>query len=455
MKSRRGPLALGLGLIVVLVASCSYSPHFVSGVTQCADSPPLCPGGFVCDTVAGVCVTSLGGNDAATDTSHGDALADHITIADTGADTGGTSDARTDAGASDTRPPDAAPDAGCTANIATSSDNCGACGHSCGGGMCMMGVCQATTVAGVTGATSISVDATQIYFTTGTKVLACPKSGCVVAPFQIDDMGMAGYSTWAVNVANGNLFFMSAPTQAGTEHDDLFACPLAGCPSPPPIVGMAMPYGVNYLANAGDDVYWSDDQAKKTFQRACQANAPTTMCGNTVAVLNESIAPHLLAGSAGTEFYFVDAAGLQKCPYAGCPGTPPVPTPTVLTTMVPTGVVAYGGLLWLQFGDTMHTLNGAIRTCTPIDCDAMLPKNFIANRDPISGLTVDAQGVYWLEDSNIYFCPRTGCVGGARLLAGGLVPTANPGFNAHPIVTDDAFVYWIQDAAGTVMRIAK
>ena len=335
MKSRRGPLALGLGLIVVLVASCSYSPHFVSGVTQCADSPPLCPSGFVCDTAAGVCVTLLGGNDAATDTSHGDALADHITIADTGADTGGTSDARTDAGASDTRPPDAAPDAGCTANIATSSDNCGACGHSCGGGMCMMGVCQATTVAGVTGATSISVDATQIYFTTGTKVLACPKSGCVVAPFQIDDMGMAGYSTWAVNVANGNLFFMSAPTQAGTEHDDLFACPLAGCPSPPPIVGMAMPYGVNYLANAGDDVYWSDDQAKKTFQRACQANAPTTMCGNTVAVLNESIAPHLLAGSAGTEFYFVDAAGLQKCPYAGCPGTPPVPTPTVLTTMVP------------------------------------------------------------------------------------------------------------------------
>ena len=175
----------------------------------------------------------------------------------------------------------------------------------------------------------------------------------------------------------------------------------------------------------------------------------------TVTVLNESIAPHLLAGSAGTEFYFVDAAGLQKCPYAGCPGTPPVPTPTVLTTMVPTGIVAYGGLLYLQFGDTMHTLNGAIRTCNPVDCDAMPPKNFIANRDPISGLTVDAQGVYWLEDSNIYFCPRTGCVGGARLLASGLVPGANASFNAHPIVTDDAFVYWIQDAAGTVMRIAK
>jgi hypothetical protein len=452
--SSRAPLAVALGAIALLVASCSYSPHYVSGVTQCADTPPLCPGGFVCDTAAGVCVTSLGSNDAATDTDHGDAPADHVADAGT---TGGTTDARADTGAGDTRSPDAAPDAGCTANIATSSDNCGACGHSCGGGMCTLGVCQPTTVAGVTAATSISVDATQIYFTTGTKILACPKSGCVLAPTQLDDMGMGGYSTWAVTVTNGNLFFMSAPTQAGTEHDDLFECPLTGCPSPAPIIGVAMPYGVNYLANAGSDVYWADDQVNKTFRRACPPNGG--VCDATTApvvtVLNESFAPGQVAAIASTAFYFVDAAGLQKCPYAGCPGTPPVPTPTVLTTMIPTGVVAYGGLLYLQFGDTMHTLNGAIRTCTPIDCDAMPPKNFIANRDPISALTVDAQGVYWMEDSNIYFCPRTGCVGGARMLASGLVPIVTPGFNAHPIVTDDAFVYWIQDAAGTVMRIAK
>ena len=103
--------------------------------------------------------------------------------------------------------------------------------------MCTLGVCQATTLAGVTAATSISVDATRIYFTSSTKILACPKSGCVLAPTQLDDMGMGGYSTWAVNVTNGNLFFMSAPTQAGTEHDDLFECPLTGCPSPAPIIG--------------------------------------------------------------------------------------------------------------------------------------------------------------------------------------------------------------------------
>src|SRR5581483_10486900 len=124
--------AVALAALAILVASCSYSPHFVSGVTQCADSPPLCPGGFVCDTAAGVCVTSLSGNDGATDTSHGDAPADRVTVADGGIDTGGGADAPADTGAADAH----GPDAGCTANIATSSDNCGACGHSCGGGMC-------------------------------------------------------------------------------------------------------------------------------------------------------------------------------------------------------------------------------------------------------------------------------------------------------------------------------
>ena len=452
--SSRAPLAVALAAIALAGASCSYSPHFVSGVTQCADTPPLCPGGFVCDTAAGVCVTSLSSNDAAVDTNQGDAPADRV--ADTGSDTGGTTDARTDTGPGDTRPPDAGVDAGCDANVATSGENCGVCGHSCGGGMCSLGVCQATTLAGVTAATSISVDATRIYFTSSTKILACPKSGCVLAPTQLDDMGMGGYSTWAVNVTNGNLFFMSAPTQAGTEHDDLFECPLTGCPSPAPIIGVAMPYGVNYLANAGDDVYWSDSQANKTFRRVCPANSG--VCDTTVppvVVLNDYLGPDALAGSAGTEFYFVNTLGLQKCPYTGCPGTPAVPTPTVLTATIPTGVVAYGGLLYLQFGDVMHTLNGAIRTCTPANCDAQTPKNFIANRDPISALTVDAQGVYWIEDANIYSCPRTGCIGGPRLLASGLVPTATPGFNAHPIVTDDAFVYWIQDASGIVKRIAK
>ncbi len=436
-------LVTGLLVFALSLGGCGYSPHFVSGVTRCANAEPLCPSGFTCDTAAGVCVTS----DAA---AGSDAPADHAGDTGTGGGDGGAndtpaSDSATD-GAADTRA-----DATCTADIATSPDNCGACGHSCGGGLCDRGVCQAMVVPGVAAATSLSVDATQLYFTSGTKILACPKSGCVLQPAQLDDMGATGYSTWAVVVTNGTLFFMSAPTQAGTEHDDLFMCPLAGCPSPAPIIASAI-YGVSYLANAGNDVYWSDAQARKTYRRACLPN--NGGCDPIVTIMTEAIDLNLLtAAGTGSEFYFVDAAGLQKCPNGGCPVAPAMPT--LLSATVPTGVVYYGGLVYMQFGDAQHTLNGAIRTCNPVDCDGQVPKSFIANRDPISGLTVDAQGVYWIEDATIYSCPRTGCVGGARTVASGLTQTTTPSFNAHPIVTDDAFIYWINDAVGTVKRIAK
>jgi hypothetical protein len=81
-------------LVLVLVLGCEYSPHFVSGVTRCANAEPLCPSGFICDPAAGVCVTS----DAATGS---DAPADHAGDTGTaGADGGGDAGAN-DAAASD------------------------------------------------------------------------------------------------------------------------------------------------------------------------------------------------------------------------------------------------------------------------------------------------------------------------------------------------------------------
>ncbi len=284
-------------------------------------------------------------------------------------------------------------------------------------------------------------------------MLACPKTGCVLQPTQLDDMGINGYSTWSVVVTNGTLFFMSAPTQAGTEHDDLFICPLTGCPAPPTILAAAR-FGVSYLTNAGNDVYWSDQDAKRTYRRACQPNAGPCDIG-APTIIPEGIDLRLLAARAD-EFYFVDALGLQKCPYAGCPGTVATATgATPLSPLIPTGVLYFGGLIYMQFGDAMHTLNGAIRTCTPGDCDAHVAKNFIANRDVVRGLTVDKDGVYWMESTTLFSCPRSGCVGGPKTLATGVARTFNTALSAQLIVTDDAFVYWINDDAGVVKRIAK
>ncbi|HXI57557.1 MAG TPA: hypothetical protein VNO55_15930 [Polyangia bacterium] len=454
-------------------ATCGYNPHFQSGITRWASSGQACPGGFSCDVGRGVCVAADGGaadlpSDHAPDVAGGDDSGDNGTATGSGGDsgtggtglggtggaaTGGTSGSggATGSGGAITDAGDAG-EAGCSADIATSPTNCGACGHSCGGGTCDRGACQPSVIPGVL-ASSIAVDASRLYFTNSTKVLACPKTGCVLQPTQLDDMGSGGYSTWSVVVTNGSLFFMSAPTQAGTEHDDLFMCPLAGCPSPAPILAMAR-FGVSYLTNAGNDVYWSDtDGTKLTYRRVCQPNAGA--CDTPVTIVPEGVNLGLL-GARSDEFYFVDALGLQKCPYAGCPGTTAAATgATVLTSLVPTAVVVFGNLIYMQFGDDMHTLNGAIRTCTPGDCDAHVPRNFIANREAIRGLTVDANGVYWMEQTTLYSCPLTGCLGGAKTLATGVTRTFNSALSTRPIVTDDAFVYWINDDAGVVKRIAK
>jgi hypothetical protein len=435
------------------LAACGYNPHFVSGVTRCADAPPLCPGGFTCDTARGVCVNGI---------SDGGALVD--VARDLGGGTGGGVGGSQDAGGvggagGATDGPrdtaidasgDAGSDAATCTNIASSPDDCGACGHSCGGGMCSLGVCQPATLTGITGATSLSVDTTRVYYSTGNKLLACPKSGCVLAPDQIDDMGTTGYPIFAVNVTNGSAFFMSAPTQS-TERDYLYVCPLAGCPSPVTAIGIGG-FGVSYLGNSGNDVYWSEPNGRTTSRRTCQPNGGA--CDAPVTVITmKAVDLHLFAASS-TELYFADTVtGLQKCPWSGCVGSPPVTTS--LTSMIPTAVLSFGGKIWMQFGDAQHTLNGAIRTCDPIDCNAHVPAPFITGRDPLSGLHVDADGVYWLEDNTLYSCPNTGCVGGAKTRATGVTRVANPNLDLHLIVTDSAFIYWINDDVGTVKRLAK
>jgi len=448
-----------------LVAGCSYSPHFVSGVTGCADSPPLCPSGYTCDLATGRCVTGTsdaGAMDAPGDQSSGGTGgmgggAGGGTGGAGGNRDGGGGDAAADAphdtaaGGAGGMTADAGSDGACTADIATSPDNCGACGHSCGGGICDRGVCQPMVLPGISAASSISVDATRIYYSSSTKLLACPKSGCVLQPTQLDDMGATGYSIWSISITNGSAFFMSAPTQAGTEHDDLFMCSLTGCPSPAPTIATAR-YGVSYLTNSGNDVYWADSDIRTTSRRTCMPNAGA--CDTPVTILSEAIALHAFAARAD-EFYFADAMGVQKCPWAGCPGTPPVPTPTPLTPLLPTALVYYGGKLYMQFGDAMHTLNGAIRTCDPVDCTAHTPATFVANRDPISGLNVDADGVYWMEDGTLYSCPLAGCVGGAKTVATGITRVPNQNLDNHLVVTDNAFIYWINDDLGTLKRIAK
>jgi hypothetical protein len=339
-------------------------------------------------------------------------------------------------------------------NPATSLMHCGRCNHSCGGGACVMGVCQPSTVVDGMHVNDLAIDPTGMFFTVGKQVLECPKNGCgMLAPRQVADMpNDASF----VTTANGNVLFVSAPGQV-TERPTLFICPLAGCPTPVPMVSMPSFSGPSEVATAGDDIYWIDPDAGLR-RRTCGANGGA--CMPTVQIAPRGLTA--LSASA-TEVFFRDTMangfGLAKCPNTGCPPAPA--TPTKLSTATFNQTVFFDGLIYLVRAGRPELPEGAIQTCTPTDCGGGTPKVFVNQRMGPSNLVIDRTGLYWLEVTDptmgavvysIRTCPVSGCVGGPRLLASNV--------KARSLGVDDAFVYWINGApadAGPspIMRVAK
>src|SRR6185436_1279699 len=212
-------------------------------------------------------------------------------------------------------------------NPANSAMHCGECNHSCGGGTCVMGVCQPATLVDGMHVNDLAVDPSGLYFTTGKRVLACPKNGCgALAPRQVADMPM---ETSLVTTANGSVLFVSAPGQA-TIRPTLYICPQAGCPTPVPTVAGPGFSGPSEVASSGDDVYWIDPDGGLR-KRTCAAGGGPCMPFVQIAprgVLAMSVSP--------SEVFFRDTMangfGLAKCPNTGCPPAPALPTKLTTTS---------------------------------------------------------------------------------------------------------------------------
>jgi len=105
--------------------------------------------GVALGTLAFACNAIIGTRDLTYDANAGTEAG-----ADAGIDAAGLADAPvptpdtgvTDTGVTDTGT-DTGSDAGCVADLSTSPDHCGACGHSCLGGACTAGVCKPVAVA--------------------------------------------------------------------------------------------------------------------------------------------------------------------------------------------------------------------------------------------------------------------------------------------------------------------
>lgn len=190
----------------------------------------------------------------------------------------------------------------------------------------------------------------------------------------------------------------------------------------------------NPLGIALDDtrVYWSNDVAGGQIQ----AVALTGGAVQTLATAQAS--PQSVAIAAGNIFWTVNGK-IERLPLTG--GTP---VDMATAQGVLGGLTAdTNNLYWASVGQA------AIRSLSLANGGAAT--NLVADQDTVLSLRIHGGALYWSSDDL-----SAGSVGGVFSVptAGGAPTVLATGQHGHTVAVDDKFVYWTDDTAGKILRVA-
>src|SRR5688572_4868466 len=113
----------------------------------------------------------------------------------------------------------------CTADLKTSSEHCGKCGHSCGAGACSAGTCQPFAVAtGFTEVVAIDMSPSGIVIGADNDIKRCEAAaGCTPATLKAIASGQSFLEDLAV--AGTDVYFHVD----GSDPHFVYKCPVSGC----------------------------------------------------------------------------------------------------------------------------------------------------------------------------------------------------------------------------------
>ncbi len=295
----------------------------------------------------------------------------------------------------------------CT-DLSSSNENCGACGKSCGGGICTNSACGVAVVRdNIAKLNGLAVDDASLYFTDADKVFSCPLDACTTPPKQL--AAMIAYDAQKISVDSGFIYFESAPNQA-TQRPNIYRCPIAGCPNPPTSIAAD---GLNGI------------RSFLTFQKSMYANLGGSGINRVDCSSGACSAGTLVVTRPVEQFavdaqrvYFNDTTG-GSSQLSSCPLTTACTTRTTLTQTRILGDIAVTGNLVYFVGPGITTGAAGVFAC-PTATACATPTVLTKTAGEIPNLAVDGSGIFWTEEDKLMSCPSVGCPGGPRTIASGL-----------------------------------
>ena len=203
---------------------------------------------------------------------------------------------------------------------------------------------------------TLTLDATKVYWADGTSIRSCAKTGCDCTPTIL----AAAQSTTGVAVTSSTLFF--------TEHDvgEVATCSIGGCPGAPTLLATSQ-VGPTGIALDTTDVYWTTNSTVvRCSLGGCNGVLDTLWHGQTVV-------------QANTTGIAVDATNVYW------------------TNAQPFNL-------------------GSVMQCAKANCAGTLVTLAAARTEPL-GIAVDGENVYWTESAGVMKCAIGGCTNSPTVLA--------------------------------------
>jgi kumamolisin len=314
----------------------------------------------------------------------------------------------------------------------TDANNCGACGVSCGNGLCLDGVCRVPELLSATATPpqGIALNASNVFWTDGNDAFDIVKDGSTPA-VQIGTGATQGAFP-GFNGIEPAPIAVDASSVYWVDQNSIMQVPLGGGASSPFVPSIQ---NVGSIASDGTNVFWIE--TGDVFELAVSGGTPTS-----IAPATEPFGLTIDANNV----YWTNSAVRHVMSVAKTGGATTVLATTSdspLRIAVDNVNVYFGGaLIPLQ---SVPKAGGAVTTLVS---GSLAP----------ASIAVDAGFVYWTEEgigtlaAGVYRVPLAG--GAFRQLV------AANGFTLGGIAVDDGFVYWTEAddspaITGRVRRLAK